>query len=131
MGLAGAIFMTNSASATKSSLLLTLQYSLTNPQPTANNTQNQNGPLPPYPPAALPSLSVSRAAAPTTHGAAAPYGLMQGACHRFRGGAAVGSPVGGANASPMKILRGRWGLGLRWPPINQDTQQLTQSWQKR
>ncbi len=57
---------------------------LTNPQPTANNTQNQNGPLPPYPPAALPSLSVSRAAAPTTHGAAAPYGIMQGARHRFR-----------------------------------------------
>jgi hypothetical protein len=57
---------------------------LTNPQPTANNTQNQNGPLSPYPPAASPSLSVSRAAAPTTHGAAAPYGLMHGACHRFR-----------------------------------------------
>jgi hypothetical protein len=47
------------------------------------------------------------------------------------GGAAVGSPVWSANTSPIKLLRGRQGLGLRWPPINQDTQQSTQSWRKR
>ncbi len=44
------------------------------------------------------------------------------------GDATVGSPVWGANASPIKILRGREGLGLRWMPINQDTQQSAQSW---
>ena len=53
-----------------------------NPQHTTQN--NQNGPLQPYPPAALPSLSVSRAAVPTTHGASAPHGPMQGARHRVR-----------------------------------------------
>jgi hypothetical protein len=53
-----------------------------NPQHTTQN--NQNGPLPPYPPTALPSVSVSRAAAPTTYGASAPHGPMQDARHRFR-----------------------------------------------
>jgi hypothetical protein len=100
MGLAGAIYGKGSKTKTiawvefqeqpparrQQKVLYYLHYNilLMNPQPTANNTQNQNGPLPPYPPVASPSLSMSRAAAPTTHGAAAPYGLMQGARHWFR-----------------------------------------------
>jgi hypothetical protein len=55
---------------------------LANPQPTTHNKEQQHRPLPPYPPVALPSLSVSRAAAPTTHGASTPHGPMQGARHR-------------------------------------------------
>ncbi len=50
-----------------------------NPQHTTQN--NQNGPLLPYSPGALPSFSLSRAAVPTTHGASAPHGPMQGAHH--------------------------------------------------
>ncbi len=53
-----------------------------NPQHTTQN--NQNKPLPPYPPVALPSLSMSRAAVPTTNGASTPHGPMQGACHWVR-----------------------------------------------
>ncbi len=53
-----------------------------NPQHTTQN--NQNGPLLPYPPAALPSLSVRRAVVPTPHGASSPHGPMQGTCHWVR-----------------------------------------------
>ncbi len=66
-------------------VLLTLQiFSLQthNPQHTWQN--NQNRPLPLYPPASLPSHLVSRAAAPITHGASAPHGPMQGVCHQVR-----------------------------------------------
>jgi hypothetical protein len=47
------------------------------------------------------------------------------------GGTTGGSPVWGANASPIKILRGRWGLGLRWPLFDDATQQSTYTWRKR
>jgi len=40
---------------------------------------NQNEPPPPYPPLALPSISMGRLSAPSTNGAAAPYGPTQGA----------------------------------------------------
>ncbi len=113
----------------QSTTYITIFHSQThNPQPTTQN--NQNGPLLPYPPAALPSFSVSRAAAPTTHGASAPMGPCKARAIEL-GGTAVGSPVWGANASPTKILRGRRGLDLMWPPIHQDTQQSTQSQRKR
>ena len=61
-------------------VLLTVQYSACK----HNNTQQEDETPPPYPPAALHSLSVCMAAAPTTHGAAAPYGPMQGARHWVR-----------------------------------------------
>ncbi len=48
-----------------------------NPQHTAQN--NQHGPLPPYPPVALPSLSMGRAVAPPNLGAASPHGSVAGA----------------------------------------------------
>ncbi len=48
-----------------------------NPQHTTQN--NQNGPLPPYPPAALPSLSMGRAAVPPNLGTASPHGSVAGA----------------------------------------------------
>ena len=41
------------------------------------------------------------------------------------GGTTGGSPVWGANASTIKKLRGRWGLGLRWPSFDDATQQST------
>ncbi len=50
-----------------------------NPQHTTQN--NQNGPLPPYPPAALPSLSMGRAAMPPNLGAPSPNGSFAGAWH--------------------------------------------------
>jgi hypothetical protein len=43
------------------------------------HTQQQIEPPPPYPPAALPSLSMGRSAALTIHGAMAPYGSVSGA----------------------------------------------------
>ncbi len=82
---------------------------------------NQNELLLPYPPAALPSLSMGKAAVPPPHSAAASY---KSRTIGF-GGTNDGSPVWGANK------RGRWGLGLRWPPIKQETQQSTDSLQKR
>ncbi len=47
---------------------------------TQKNTQQQNEPSSPYPPSALPSLSMGRSAVPPNHGAS--YRLMEGACHR-------------------------------------------------
>ncbi len=100
-----------------------------NPHHTTQN--NQNGPLPPYPPAALPSLPLwvrqrhQQLMAPPL-----PMGPCK-ACAIGLGGAAVGSPVWGANASPIKILRGRQGLGLMWLSINQDIQQSTQNQRKQ
>jgi hypothetical protein len=47
------------------------------------------------------------------------------------GGATVGSPVWGTNASPIKILRGRWGIGLRWLPFDDATQQSTKTKRKQ
>ncbi len=48
-----------------------------NPQHVTQN--NQNGPLPPYPLAALSSLSMGRAAVPPNLGAASPHGSVAGA----------------------------------------------------
>ena len=62
---------------------------------------HQNDPPPSYPTAALPSLSMGRAAVPPTHGAAASLKLAQGLsdrvwqCHSW-------FLLGGANASPIK-----------------------------
>jgi hypothetical protein len=39
----------------------------------------------------------------------------------------VGTLVWDANAYPIKKYRERWGLDLRWPPIDHDTQQSTYS----
>ena len=49
---------------------------------TQQTHNNKNEPPLPYPPVALPSLSMGRLAAPPNHGAAASYRLMQGARHR-------------------------------------------------
>ncbi len=53
--------------------------SKTCPQHTKHNTHNNQNELPPpYPPLAMPSLSMGRLLAPPTNGTAAPYGPMQG-----------------------------------------------------
>jgi hypothetical protein len=57
------------------------------PQTTQHTTQNttqhnnQQNELPPYPPVALPPLSMGRAAAPPNLGAASPHGSVAGAQH--------------------------------------------------
>jgi hypothetical protein len=45
--------------------------------------------------------------------------------------AAACSFIWGADAYPIKKLSDGRGLGLRWPPINEDTQQSTCSWRQR
>ncbi len=76
------------------------------------------------------SPSMGRPAAPLTHVAADPYGPMQGACHRVRRRCCWFACFG-HQTQPIKKQRGGRGLCLRWPPINQDTQQSTQSWRQR
>ena len=43
---------------------------------------------------------------------------------------AIGSLVWGTKKRPLKKQRDGLGLGLRWPRINNDNQQSTDSWQK-
>ncbi len=50
-----------------------------NPQPTTHNSQHQDEPPPPYPPAALPAISMAIDATAPALGSATPYGPMQGA----------------------------------------------------
>jgi len=89
---------------------------------------NQHEPPLPYTPAALPSPSMGRSAAPPTHGAAAPEVPTQ----RVGAGCAldaVGSPVWGVNQRPIKNYNysNERGVGLRWPPLIHNTQQSTKS----
>jgi hypothetical protein len=51
-----------------------------NPQLTTHNSQHQDEPPPPYPPAALPTISMAIAPTAPALGSAAPYGPTQGAC---------------------------------------------------
>ncbi len=106
-----------------SNTYMTIFYLQTrNPQHTTQNNQK-------WTTAALPSSSIALSLQDVM---APPLPMVpHKACAISLGGAAVGSPVWGANASPIKILRGRRGLGLMWPPINQDTQQSTQGWRKQ
>jgi hypothetical protein len=55
-----------------------------NPQPTTHNPQHQDEPPPPYPPAALPTISMAIAATAPALGSAAPYDPTQGARGRVR-----------------------------------------------
>jgi len=50
-----------------------------NPQPTTHKSQHQDEPPPPYPPAALPAISMAKAATAPALCSAAPYGPTQGA----------------------------------------------------
>jgi hypothetical protein len=73
-----------------------------------------------------PSPSMDRPAAPLTHGATAPYGPMQGAHHRVSWHRCWFPCLGRCNATHQQQRGGR-GLGLRWPPIADATQQSTKS----
>jgi hypothetical protein len=57
----------------------TTQPTTHNPQPTTHNSQHQDEPPPPYPPAALPAISMETAATAPALGSATPYGPTQGA----------------------------------------------------
>ncbi len=70
-----------------------------------------------------PSPSMGRPAAPPTNGAATPYGPMQDTRHWVRRHRCWYPCLGRRNATHQKIERERWGLGLRWPPIDQVKQQ--------
>jgi hypothetical protein len=84
----------------------TTQPTTHNPQPTTHNSQYQDEPPPPYPPAALPSLSMGRAVAPPNLGAMTPYGSTASArwqvpdCHGWF------SCLGHQNATRQKLERG-------------------------
>ncbi len=62
----------------------TTQPATHNPQPTTHNSQHQDEPPPPYPPAALPTISMAIAATAPVLGSTAPYGPTQGARGRVR-----------------------------------------------
>ena len=49
-------------------------------------------------------------------------------------GCALNAPlslVWGVETQPIEKQRGRWGLGLRWPPFDDATQQSTESWRQQ
>ena len=77
-----------------------------------------------------PSPSMGRPAAPLTHGAAAPYGPIQGARHRVRRHHCWFPCLGHRNATHQKTEKeaGSWSW---WPPFRQYTQQPTKSRWKR
>ncbi len=76
-------------------------------QTTKHTTQHNNQNEQPLssPPAALPLISVDRAAAPPTHGATAPYGSVDGAMHRVRSCRSPFTCSGLRNAAHQKIER--------------------------
>ncbi len=77
-----------------------------NPQPTTHNPQHQDEPQPPYPPAALPSLSMGRAAAPPNLGTATPHGSTASTRWRVCDRRGWFSCLGHQKATHQKIERG-------------------------
>jgi hypothetical protein len=89
----------------------------------------KNDPPTPYPPTALPPISMGRAAVPPTNGAADPYGPAQGARGWVWQRNGWFACLGRQKETHQKTER--WvGIGLRWPPINNNNQQSTNSRQK-
>jgi hypothetical protein len=77
-----------------------------NPQPTTHNPQHQDEPPPPYPTAALPSLSMGRAVAPPNLGAATPHGSTASARWRVCDRRCWFSCLGHRNMTHQKLERG-------------------------